>query len=426
MKAPTLSLAGVLLIAVGLRAGDQKLPRTPSELNRWYAEPPVGQNAATFFLQGMSNLNLSYSDFRDPNLPWLGRAPLPQLNKPVPEAMNRAVAWLLERNESVVPCLEAGAKYEQSRYPVDLTRGLEERLYHLTYVLQTRTVLAVRTLALADAGKGKEAVEALLLSLALERSLESEPIRASEHVRFCCIAEAVESLEQLVNRYALTPAVLDNLQTNLSRTDRQEAITGFWRGVVGEHVLLDSLFDLPEQKQFEALRMFPEMPRAEIDAAKRYSASADKAFTDETSEQILAAWREPFPSRIRAVGQICTSRLARATNDHFLVAAILSRRALRTATEESGYIVYLRMAQVATALERFRSSGSKRYPANLAELVPRYLAAVPLEPLDGERMRYYTQGDGYLLWSPQLEIAHGGATGATGEHITFRVVTPPH
>src|SRR5438876_6049835 len=35
------------------------LPLTLAELNVWYAEPPVGQNAATFYCQGFDALQLA-------------------------------------------------------------------------------------------------------------------------------------------------------------------------------------------------------------------------------------------------------------------------------------------------------------------------------------------------------------------------------
>ena len=38
-------------------------------------------------------------------------------------------------------------------------------------------------------------------------------------------------------------------------------------------------------------------------------------------------------------------------------------------------------------------------PERLSELVPEFLASVPIDPFDGKPMRYRREGDGWVLWS---------------------------
>ena len=70
-----------------------------------------------------------------------------------------------------------------------------------------------------------------------------------------------------------------------------------------------------------------------------------------------------------------------------------------------------RMALLRIAAERFRRKHG-RYPGRAEELVPEYLAAVPLDPLDGKPMRYRIGEDGKpLLYSVGLDGVDNGGTG---------------
>ncbi len=67
-----------------------------------------------------------------------------------------------------------------------------------------------------------------------------------------------------------------------------------------------------------------------------------------------------------------------------------------------------RLTQTAIALARYRLANSKRLPSTLAELVPRFLSSVPLDPFDGEPLRYNPEKQ--LLWSISKDLVddHGG------------------
>lgn len=61
-----------------------------------------------------------------------------------------------------------------------------------------------------------------------------------------------------------------------------------------------------------------------------------------------------------------------------------------------------RLAEVACALERHRLR-TGRFPERLEELVPALLAAVPIDPMDGQPLRYRRKDDGWFrLWSVGL------------------------
>jgi hypothetical protein len=153
------------------RAANDGLPHTLAELNRWYAEPPEGQNAAAFFLKGFEALQITPVDQNSPNLPFIGKGQFPPPGSLLSPAMKSAVASFIQRNQSALPFFEQGAKCEQSRYPIDLNQGAATRLRHLAQAKQAAQLEVLVSLLKADAKQPAEAADAVLRALALGRSL---------------------------------------------------------------------------------------------------------------------------------------------------------------------------------------------------------------------------------------------------------------
>lgn len=53
------------------------LPKTLVELDAWYAQPPEGQNAATFCLKGFEAMQITDADRNSKDLPLIGKGALP-------------------------------------------------------------------------------------------------------------------------------------------------------------------------------------------------------------------------------------------------------------------------------------------------------------------------------------------------------------
>jgi hypothetical protein len=95
-----------------------------------------------------------------------------------------------------------------------------------------------------------------------------------------------------------------------------------------------------------------------------------------------------------------------------------------------GDMAFLRCAVTALAAERFRRDRG-RWPIRLDDLVPAYLDKVPLDPYDGQPLRYRSVADGVLIYSvgPD-ERDNGGACNredikAPGTDLVFRLWNPP-
>jgi hypothetical protein len=114
-------------------------------------------------------------------------------------------------------------------------------------------------------------------------------------------------------------------------------------------------------------------------------------------------------------------RATEAAKQQYLITAMMAPSLAKSTLVEARSLAWLRLAQAAVALEQFRAAGGNRYPDNLAELSPKFLAAVPEDPFDGQPLRYAKSGNGYTLYS----IGLPGASEANLKGLTFTVFDPP-
>jgi hypothetical protein len=82
-------------------------------------------------------------------------------------------------------------------------------------------------------------------------------------------------------------------------------------------------------------------------------------------------------------------------------------------------------ARAALALERFRLANGHP-PAQIAEMVPAFLPAVPLDPFDGRPLRYLPEEHGYAFYSVGENRKDDGGDDTPGKNldVVFRVACP--
>jgi hypothetical protein len=292
-------LLGVLFLAKATFAADGDLPHTLAELNHWYVEPPAGSNAATKFLEGIAALKITDADTNSANLPLVGEGKLPQPDKPVPPEMEAAMAGFIQRNLSAILLFDQAAQLQQSRYPIDLNRGQATLLPHLLKIRNAAKILEISAVSHAIAGQGKEAGDDLLVSVAMARSLESEPVLISQLVRVAFINMTVSGLEQVLNRIVLSTQTLDQLEESFRQSEKREAAGfGFTRAFIGERTTDLSAFDMsPEQYLKVPDNATPE-ERVQLEAKIKKTLTEDRQYCEATFDQVLAVRNQPFTKRL--------------------------------------------------------------------------------------------------------------------------------
>jgi hypothetical protein len=79
------------------------------------------------------------------------------------------------------------------------------------------------------------------------------------------------------------------------------------------------------------------------------------------------------------------------------------------------------LSLVAIAVERYRRNQG-RLPEDLRRLVPDYLRAVPIDPFDGQSLRYIPGSDRYTLYSIGRNRRDDGAVETDETDIVFQVL----
>jgi hypothetical protein len=285
----------------------------------------------------------------------------------------------------------------------------------------------------AENHNGQKAADDVLMTLALARSLQNEPVLISQLVRAAGVSLAADGLNQIINRTALPSESLSELSKAFkSMEDFDTPGEGFTRALVGEKVNHMAL--LNNREQLIGLLSAPgnfglssEQDQQLIKYVNQTgSLKAEQDYLETTFQQLLAARQEAFPDRLKAVSDVIHQRVTEAKNRGLLLNAMYWDGFDNSVFREARCLANVRLALTAVALEQFRAAHGNRYPGALAELAPDFLPAVPVDPFDGQPLRYRKQDAGYVLYSigPDLKDNGGKQMTAKGGDIVFSVVKP--
>jgi len=385
-------------------------PQTPAELNAWYVEP--AENAAMFYLRGCDALRVAT------NLPYFGSGKLPPLGTRLPATLISALGLMVKSNSKALELFSEGARREQSRYPVDLSLGIDTPSPHLPRLKKAAQFLQLAAIWHAEANQPKQAADDILAALGVARSLETEPALLSQFVRSGIISTAIGALERILNRATLPQNSLDELGQALKRMEEFDARgESFNRALIAESVNSLALLSAPEKLaqvlNAPGTKVSPE-ERTEIKASQVKEA---QKFLAATMDGLMSPRQEPFPGRLKADGYIAEAA-ERAREKNLGPIAVLLRGLKGPTASEAACLAHIRVGVAAVALEQFRAGSHKQYPAALSEATADYP-----DPFDGQPLRYRKTGSGYALYSIGSDLKDNSADRNTD--IVFSVPAAP-
>ena len=382
------------------------LPTSPRELDDWYRRVPQKENAAMAYVDAY----LSYiTPKKNPSEMGGGKTLLGQA---LPEEMAEAVAEHVGRNAETLAKIHAASNFKASRYPVDLSRGFETLLPHLSQVKQMVQLVKWEAIQFSE-GAGDKAVKSLKSGFALAASLEEEPLYISQLVRIACVGILLPALERVVTENQLSDAELLQLGELLTRAE-QIAKSAMSRGLAGERAAGIPLFDL-NYKQFVQFTgggippmadELPEMLKAAVFNLRRATGiqHRDLVFYLERMGEMERAFEKDYPEmRTEAQKSIDT-----VENEipkqwvRYLVSGMMLPALSKAAHKEVVLSAQLRCARMALAIERYRLQNGGKLP-NPGELAPRFLATLPTDPFDNQPLLYEKQPKGYRIVCAGIE-----------------------
>jgi hypothetical protein len=393
-------------------------------LNAARKRPPAGQNAAELIPQIKKRVHADWGkELREAK--W---QPLLE----VPPNVRYSPAVLAEVRRDLTASTEAvGLSRSLKDFPQPGHREIHLKPDVLSTLLEdtqhTRLVAELLrwdiVVALED-GDFTRAAHDLQAMLNASRSIGDEPFTISQLVRMAVRSVVVRDTERLLANASNAP-LLPKLQSALA-ADAEEPLLLY--GLLGDRAGNDVFFASLDNGTLNREKILGKDDVREHWKWWEYRVHlpADRAtYLTEMTRRVECA-RLPVHEQPAAFAALPAP--ARNPNHQFsgvLMAAsdTVRHASWRTAAEA-------RCAVVGIACERFRQKNG-RWPNDLAELVPAYLPAIPLDPFDAHPLRFVKLDDGIVVHSVGALHSGGAAHSVrarpelpTGVEIGFRLWNP--
>jgi hypothetical protein len=420
------------------------LPATCAELDEWHARPPEGQNAAELYEQatkllvarsalstrertpGKGIITTVFPDGDDETDSLTTSLPLgytygvPERDETLsPDILSAAQAYLATSQEPLRLIHEA-ARRPACRWQVDYSKGIEPRA-PAPWARFCHLLCLEATIASRD-GDGSRAIDAFESLTALGDDVASAPFVFRTGWRLTEIG--VRSLEDTVSHLVLPD---ESLSRSIEILRNAESKISFGRSLMGERCFAVWLYEQPLDK---ATRDYLGYGVGYWHVGARYyiwsgGREHDLLLTLETFERLFALEAVPLPQRLDRLDDIkrwFSSQVGPARRKYvknYVFSPVAVPHLFGNIEEEASIVARLRAARTALAVERFRLA-TRRLPSALAEIAPRYLPELPLDPFDGRPLRYKILEKGFALYSIGANKLDDGGVSGTDE-ITFTV-----
>jgi len=316
-----------------------------------------------------------------------------------PKSSSAVAKLALDLAEPATPTLRMIAelsKRPRASLPVRYQDGFAAAMPHLTPILGLGQVLGARCHAHLALGDSPNASADIVGLLALQKSLENEPVVMPFLVRQTLIAIALEAINHGISLHGWNESQLSGFEQNLREIKLQRNLAICLRG---ERACVNTLLRNPNQTIVEGSRKLPGRSIFPLQVA---TFNRIMQHTLENLEQPAGKpWNSSVPvfPEIQALKQ--SPRWIQAVN----VLSLLCLPALDgSVIKASQGQTQVNQSIIVCALERYRI-GQGSYPSSLDVLMPKYLAALPTAPTTGKPMHYRLQPDGtFLLWSPAWNL----------------------
>jgi hypothetical protein len=229
------------------------------------------------------------------------------------------------------------------------------------------------------------------------RSIRDEPFLISQLVRLAMLNEAATILERALAQGQPAPKLLQRMQELLAE---EPVFESWYAATAGERAGMHEMF-----RQLDGRKASMRMLRGLSGARSRWHDDITDYFAPWTAEESHAWVLQNFTEQMATRALPPRERRARlnallAEADHApLLAKVLMSQSWRKLYDGFLRVEAKRDATCAgLAAERFRQEKG-RWPKTLDELVPGWLAKVPLDPYDGKELRYRHARDGVVIYS---------------------------
>lgn len=382
-------------------------PVDGSELNAYYAVPPEERDRTALYLQALAPFADNSPYHKDANAyPIVGNSQqvVPPLGQDWPEITS--VEEFLGRHQPIADWLhEAGAESGSVRYPVDFRAGISTLLPHAQQVRAAARFLDLEASVRMHRGDHAAATQSLICQLRVGESLRDEPIIVSQLVRIAVFGVFTERLKEYLAWGQATDEELAQLQAAVAEVDIPHSLT---RALQGERAIAYQTVISSDMQALDGMGGRPSsVPIGSLTGNQSLAnlRPGDSAMVLTLLTEMVEASKAPFPQASEEAAA-ADARLQQFFADdqkqfvwdrHVLTQMLLPAltRMLQVSMERTAT---QRATLTAIAVERYRLAHGK-LPEQLAELVPELLGSIPVDPADGQPLRYRVLENGFVVYS---------------------------
>jgi|SRR5579883_184790 len=396
--------------------------------------PPDGQNVMALVEKVHPRQSAVFREWNERQQGWLES---PELNHlPDPDDAREAVRVRDACLDVIGPAREVRHMTSPGGYHLDVPPNVLNTLLPRSQNLRGLVALLwLDAIVFALNGDSVRAVESTQAALVAARGIGDEPFLISMLVRIATTIIAKTTAERVL-AWGEPRTGLDVLQATFAAEAEAPLMT---IGLRGERAAFDRLFDnidrgvLGVSDLSEAADKSFNPQRAVGEWLYRGYLPGDRARFLEIMTRLIAISREPAHDRRGHFEQEEADFRAwaspRPPDRQYLLTSLLMPAWGKIATSDLRAKANLRAAAAGIACERFRQA-NKRWPKDLAEIPKGILPEIPLDPFDGQPLRYRRTDDGVVIYSVGQDLqdddGHLSAKGEPGTDLGFRLWDPAH
>jgi hypothetical protein len=377
-------------------------PVTPADMESYFPPLPPQQDVTGLWIEATAPLD--EPDFKMAVDALLHRGeeeedvPLP--GEPWPE-LEAAEEFLSQHAQSLLLLHEAAERNGVVRLPADFSAGIEMPLDEINAFRGGANLLTLEAYVRAHRGDATGTSRSIQALFALAKSLEQEPIIVYFLVRIACDGVVCNQIRRLLPNAGFSAQELRTLQDVMRRIEYRP---GLKRALIGERVIGLVAFDNPATVGARDVNLQGWRP---------YSGS-DRAYYQQIMARLIAACDQPWPAAIeeshnvdQELEVLASRRFARLR--HIITLLILP--ALHACFDAGARgNANLAATDAAIAIELYRRQNGKA-PERLDELVPDFLPAMPIDPFDGQPLRYIVRANECVIYSIGKDLKDDGGKG---------------
>jgi hypothetical protein len=278
-------------------------------------------------------------------------------------------------------------------------------------VRRVTRLLACEAMWRDEEGDAKGALLCGRAALNAGRSLGDEPTGISQLIRVACVIQACRAVERTLAQGEPPVAEMIDLQKLFEEEEAHPTMLIMMRG---ERAALHETFDALESGEVD-LRWLEEVggpakrswTNRLFDWRIRDQLRAEHPLMLKFMSKVVAISRLPAHEQLEAERELEAE--VRGLPKHTFLTRSSWLVVLKLSDVFWRKLAYVRCLIVALAAERYRRKHGV-WPETLDRLAPDFIHAVPLDPYDGEPLRYRRLDDGVVIYSVGADGRDGGGT----------------